>query len=298
MKSYTIHCISTARSPLTHMSGTVGNEAVIAVERVLTDRGERFVPILSGNALRHRAIREPGMLWLIDELGLRGNLSLPQLNFLLHGGNLTESNARENTALIARMKETWPLLRLLGGSLKNQILAGSLDVWRGSLVCEENRHSLSLVDLPEKRLRSAESFVGEYQYTRGDAAKLGEPTTDGHVEDRDSNLMIFAGQCVLKGAIFHHGFVLKHVSELELGALLWSLRLWQDSGGTIGGQAARGHGRLQCNVLAIDGVDQSALCDQYVEFVRDNREGACEWLLDAWGDSSQKKPAKKKAAKK
>lgn len=281
MKSYTIHCLSTALSPITHMSGTVGNEGVVAVERVLTDRGERYVPMLSGNALRHRCVREPGMLWLIEELGLRGELSLPQLNFLLHGGNLTQSTAHENTSRIARMKETWPLLRVLGGTLPNQILAGAMDVWRGSLVCEENRASLS-IDLPDKRLRSAESFVGEYQYTRGDAAKMGEQTTDGHVEDRDSNLMIFSGQCVLKGAVFHHGFVLKHVTELELGALLWSLRVWQDSGGTIGGQSSRGHGRLSCEMLSIDGVDQGEVCFAYVEYVREHKQSAVEWLQEAW----------------
>jgi len=280
MNTYQIQCLSTALSPITHMANTAGNEAMIATEEVTTDRGTRRIPFLSGNALRHRTIREPGMLWLIDAYGLRGRLSLPQLNFLLHGGNLTESNARENTSRIASMKERWPLLRLLGGSLKNQILAGSLDVWRGSLVCEENRASLSFVDLPAQRLRSAESFVTSYQYTRGDARKMGEESTDDITAE--SSLMIYGGQGVQKGAVFHHGYVLKHVSDIELGALLWSLRLWQNAGGTIGGQASRGHGRLQCEVQSIEGMDQDALCAAYLEYAMDQRSAAVEWLEEAW----------------
>jgi len=281
MNTYTIQCISTAISPLTHMSGTAGNVAMIAREPVNTDTGIVWLPFLSGNALRHRCIREPGIMWLIYEYDLAGKLSLPQLNFLLHGGNLTESNAHENTKRIAEMHRTWPLLRLLGASLPNQILAGSLDVWRGTMVCEENRRSLAMVmDMPPERLCSAERFVGEYQYTRSDAGKRAlEKSPDAL--PATTNLMIFSGQCVQRGAVFHHGFVAKHVSEIELGALLWSLRLWQYNGGTIGGQAARGHGRLRCELMA-GTFDQSGMCQQYIEYARGVKDDAIAWLYDAW----------------
>lgn len=284
MKSYIVQCLSEAISPITHMSGTAGNSAVIAREPVVTDRGLVWLPYLSGNALRHRAVREPGMLWLIDQYELRGKLSLEQLNFLLHGGNLTESNAHENTKRIAEMQRTWPLLRLLGGSLPNQILAGSMDAWRGLLVCEENRQTLAALfpGIPRERLFSAERFIGEYQYTRGDAGKLALHAKKEAALDAPTNLMIFSGQCVQRGAMFHHGFVLKHVSEIELGALLWSLRLWQAEGGTIGGGAAKGHGRLQCRIHC-DGIDQDALCRQYIEYAASVKDEAIAWLTGAWG---------------
>ena len=280
----TIECLSETLGPLTHMSGTVGNQAVLAAERVLTRSGERLIPFLSGNAFRHSAVRQPGMLWLIDQYDLEGNLSLAQLNFLLHGGNLTSSTAIENTRRIADMKRTWPLLRLLGGSLPNQILAGSLDVWRGALICEENRASLRRLDLPPARLRPAQSFVGDYQYVRQDAVKSGIATTDAEGDaERQSNLMIMAGQAVQKGAVFHHGFVCKHVLDLELGALFWSLRLWQAAGGTIGGQASRGHGRLKCRVISGSRLNQKKLVDQYVEYAIGIKEEAVAWLNEAWG---------------
>jgi hypothetical protein len=282
LHTYTIHCLSEAMSPLTHMSGTAGNVAMIAREPVATETGIRWLPFLSGNAIRHRAVREPGMLWLIQQYGLVGKLSLPQLNFLLHGGNLTQSSAQENTKRIAEMHRTWPLLRLLGASLPDQILAGSLDVWRGTLVCEENRRCLaSLTDLPAARLLSAERWIGGYQYTRSDAAKRGLASV-GACEAPATNLMIFSGQCVERGANFYHGFVLKHVSDIELGALLWSLRLWQQAGGTIGGQAARGHGRLACTLLTEE-IDQEALCQRYVDYARIAKDDAVAWLEDAWG---------------
>jgi hypothetical protein len=278
-----IHCVSVAQSPITHMSGSIGNESVVAVEKVMTSRGYRMVPFLSGNAIRHRAVREPGMRWLIEQYGLAQKIDLKVLNFLLHGGNLTESTARENTRLIAEMKTAWPLLALIGGSLKNQILSGNLDAWRGRLICEENRQWIP--ELPEQRIHSAEQWIGNFQYTRSDAKKLGiskeleqEPT-----KDEKSNLMIMGGQCVNAGAMFIHGFVIRHATPLETGALLWSLRLWQAAGSTIGGQAAKGHGRLKCELIGISQKQQDKLCEQYVEHAIAQKDAAIAWLGEAWG---------------
>lgn len=264
------------------MSGSIGNESVIAVEKVMTARGYRMVPFLSGNALRHRAIREPGMMWLIEQYGLKERIDLKILNFLLHGGNLTESTARENTRLIAEMKTAWPLLSLLGGSLKNQIIPGTLDVWRGRLVCEENRQWIP--ELPVERVHSSEQWVGTFQYTRSDARKLGISAEEPESEkDQKSNLMIMGGQCVNAGATFVHGFVVRHASELEIGALLWSLRLWQQAGSTIGGQAAKGHGRMDCSLIDFCPDEEQRLCSQYCEHAVEQRDNALSWLEEAWG---------------
>lgn len=297
MKSYIVRCLSEAVSPITHASGTVGNEAVIAREPVYTDRGLMHVPFLSGNAIRHRAVREPGVMWLIDRYGLRGKLSLPQLNFLLHGGNLTQSTASENTCRIADMHRLWPLLRLCGGSLPDQILSGSMDVWRGTMVCEENRKSLqgSMPYLPTGRLLSFERFVGGYQYTRGDGKKTNVARAEP-AEDGPSNLMIYSGSAVNRGALFFHGFVIKHVSELELGALLMSLALWQANGGTIGGNSRLGHGRLSTTLLDShsDGLRRA-----YAEYADSVKDDAVEWLNDAFtpkAELREKRRSKKAVA--
>lgn len=279
-QSTTIHCVSETISPLTHMSGTSGNVAMIAREPIHTDEGVVHVPYLSGNAIRHRCIREPGMRWLIQQYGLQGKLTLEQLNFLLHGGNLTKSNSRENTARIAELHRTWPLLRLLGASLPDQILSGSVDVWRGIMVCRENQPYIDT----DRALRPAESYVGHYQYTRGDARKTGLATKqDGLFPDDDgaSNLMIFSGQCVLRGACFSHGFVVHHATDIELGSLLHALQLWQTDGGTIGGQSSRGHGRLHLRFIA-GGWDQQHVVSAYTDYAMSVKDDAIAWLEDAW----------------
>lgn len=297
MKSYSIQCLSEAVSPITHMSGTAGNEGIVAREPVHTERGVMMVPYLSGNALRHRCVRDPMAMWLINRYDLRGKLSLLQLNFLLHGGNLTMSNAHENTRRIAEMQELWPMLRLLGGSLQDQILSGSLDVWRGTLLCEENRDSLAktLGSVPSQRLLSSERFLSGYQYTRGDAKKSGLCAERDDIQEQ-SNLMIYSGQAVTRGAVFHHGFVLKHCSELELGCLLLSLRLWQSTGGTVGGNARLGHGRLQLSLIDFD--DDESIVQAYVEHVDSVKDRAIEWLNDCFAKAAaakEKKAAKAKA---
>ncbi len=303
-QTYNLLALSEAVSPITHAKGTSGNESLVMRVPVVTPRGVLWVPSLSGNALRHRLVREPGNRWLIGRLELPGKLSRVQLNYCFHGGNLTEGGGREDTRRIADWQRLFPLGRLLGGSLPAQILSGSSLCWPGTLVCEENRTALSAMlphgwELPPETLRPAETFVSDYQYTRGDAAKshvdlMADDDLDG---ESSSNLMIFSGQAVSRGSIFLHGFTLQHVSELELGALLLSLRLWQEAGGTIGGQSARGHGRLQ-TLLHVDGVDEAA---QEAAGAADGApvdaaaEECRDWLAAAFAPRSAKPPKGKKA---
>jgi len=282
-ETYTLHCLSRTVSPTTHMAGSEGNESIVAREAVVTPRGIAKIPFLSGNAIRHRAVREPGWRWLIGEWGLEGKLSLPQLNFLLHGGSLTEGGGKENTKRIADWHRLFPLGKLLGGCLPSQILTGSVHCWRGTLVCEENRQALGDWPIPD-RLRPAEEFVTPYQYTRGDVFKLA--LVDAAAESA-SNQMIFNGQAVCRGAAFVHGFVIRHGSPLELGALLWSLKLWLAGGGTVGGQAARGHGRIALSLANFAG-DVDGLCESYKDHSRTVREEAVAWLAAAFATKAEK----------
>lgn len=300
-KTFQVHAISEVLSPLTHAKGVEGNESLIAREPVVTPAGVRYIPHISGNALRHRACRDPGAWFLVDEWAMAGKLSMAQLNFLFHGGNLTEGGGRENTSRIAQVERLFPLVRLLGGSLPSQILSGSLLAWRGTLVCEENRDRIGrLVPdgwLPPGKLRPAESFVDGYQYTRGDATKTASSALPPMAGDEASNLMIFSGQCVIAGAMFIHGFVLQNASELELGALLLSLRLWQQRGGTVGGQSARGHGRLKTSVRVDPDADEEACISAYVDHVRKSKDEAIAFLNSCFAAPKESKDHKGKKGK-
>ena len=283
-----VHCLSEAISPITHMMGTSGNEAIINRESVLFDGQVRQVPVLSGNAIRHKMIRESGALHLVKICGLEGKLTLDQANYLFNGGNLTESSPTENLAKIADMQELMPLIRLLGGSLRNQVIGGSLIVGRGILICEENREAIEKMlpkefELPETRLRSCEDFIDQYQYTRGDAGKRKDANLILEEEGQGDNLMIYSGQSIIPGSIFYHQFILQNVSELEVGALLNSLYEWDLSGATIGGSARIGHGKLQTYYLIehdeeILSVPQT-LIENYRKHCEANRGEISDWLF-------------------
>jgi hypothetical protein len=287
------------------MTGTEGNESIIAREPILHDGTIRRVPYLSGNALRSCCIRNPGMRWLIDQYGLAGKLPLPQLNFLLHGGALTESTGRENVARIAEMHDAWPLLRVLGGSLPDQILSGSLIAGRGVLVCEENRPTLKALvpdqfELPTTLL-PGETFVRPYQYMTYDAndrdAELVAPASGDKTRGAEDVRMIYAGQSVAAGALFVHDFVIRWARPEDVGALLWSLQLWQANGSTIGGMAAKGHGRLD-TAICVTGIepDQEQLVEAYKSAALKRKDRAVTWLAAAFKEKEkkEKKPGRQK----
>jgi hypothetical protein len=308
IKTCKIHCLSVALSPITHMMGTSGNESVINREPVLYNNDIHYVPVISGNALRHKMVREPGALHLVKICELDGKLNLDQANFLFNGGTLSESSPAENIARIAEMQELLPLIRLLGGSLRNQVICGSLLALRGVLVCEENRATLRKLlpadcTLPDERLRSAEDFIGKFQYTRGDAQKRNDAgrILDGTPADK-TQLMIYSGQDVIPGAVFYHGFILQNVSELEIGALLNSLYEWDTMGATIGGSARIGHGKLQTSLwmesgddLTGDGLIPGNLVELYRNYTYIERARIADWLNDAFASKSAAKKAAKKA---
>lgn len=291
MSGFQVLVLAEAASEITHMSGSEGNESLVSRQRIMTDRGVVGVPFISGNSLRHRLVREPGWRYLIDRLGLSGRMSLRQLNFTFHGGSLTESTATENTRRIAEWQTLFPLGRLLGGCLPNQMLGGSLLPSHGMLVCEENRSVLQAYlppdwEFPSLPLRLAETFVSGYQYVRNDAARTAPDllrvetaSEESGAKPSKSNQMIFSGQSVMPGATFLISFVIQHATELELGALLLALKHWQQDGGTVGGQGARGHGKLAAKAHVI-GSDKhpGELVAAYESHVEANRAECVRWL--------------------
>lgn len=289
IKNFSLHCLSESISPMTHMMGTAGNEAIINREKVYSKGRIRDVPVLSGNAIRHRIIREPGALHLIKACGLMGKLTIDQANYLLNGGSLTESSTSENISKIAEMQELLPLVRLLGGSLRNQVVGGSMLVRRGVLVCEENCDAIRKqlpenIALPESALRSCEDFVSEFQYTRGDARRRHDSAQIMEIPmsvatDEKTNLMIYSGQKIVPGALWYHGFVLQNVSHLEVGALLNAIQYWESLGATLGGSARIGHGRLKMEIYFEDeDINPAALVSAYLQHVEENKGRIGTWL--------------------
>lgn len=307
IKSYKIYALSETLSPLTHMMGVSGNESIINREKVLYNGQLHDIPAISGNALRHSLVREPGAMLLCKLTGMYGNLTIDQANFLFYGGSLTDSSTTENLKRIASMQTLMPLMRLLGGSLRNQVVSGALLVGRGALVCEENRDTLAKL-LPESlrpdssTLRSYEDFVSNWQYTRGDASRKPDVLAETEEAPEKSNLMIYAGQHVIPGALFAHTFILQNITRLELGALFASFEEWRDSGSAIGGSSRIGHGQINTAFTIGEPsgdfygqeLNPQALAAEYRQHTIDNSAEIAEWLNSAF---PEKKPAKKTSKK-
>lgn len=296
-KTHKIHMLLETLSPLTHMMGTNGNEALINREAVIYKDEIRHLPVISGNAIRHKLIREPGAMFVIGACNLAGKMNIDQLNYLFNGGSLVESSVSCNIRKIADMQTILPLYRMLGGCLKNQVVAGSLNVHRGMLICRENSERISSI-IPEDcaidgAIFPSEHFIDQYQYTRGDAKKLKDIDYFAAVDElstgeekEKSNLMIFNGQTIVAGSMFYLGFVLNNVSDLELGALFHSLSRWN---GFIGGQGSRGHGRCKISLIASDGLDVAPLIAAYKEHIMSKKEEIKAWLSDAFPSKKSKK---------
>lgn len=296
-KTHKIHLLLETLSPLTHMMRTNGNEALINREAVIYKDEIRHLPVISGNAIRHKLVREPGANFVIGACNLAGKMNIDQLNYLFNGGSLVESSVSCNIRKIADMQTILPLYRLLGGCLKNQVVAGSLNVHRGMLICRENAERISSILPDDCKIDSAifpaERFIDQYQYTRGDAKKMKDIDFFAAVDELNtgeekgtSNLMIFNGQTIVAGSMFYLGFVLNNVSDLELGALFHSLTRWN---GFLGGQGSRGHGRCKISLITTDELDMVAMATAYKEHVMGKKEEINAWLAETFPSKRTKK---------
>lgn len=280
----TVFAMSRTLSPITHQRGTVGNESVLNDEPVRTPYGVRRVPMLSGNALRNRMVRGPAAHFLIREWGLHGQLTKDELNLLFHGGLTRVGGMGVSLGKMAKVRQLFPMLRLLGACLPEDITAGNLSAHRAILVCRENAPRIKALapegwcDSSVDALAPAATFVGRWQYVRGEAQKSEasyQPSDsaeiDADAKRQGSQMMPFSGTCVLAGAEFIHGFVLLDADEVSVGCLLHSIDSWQAAGGVVGGQGSRGHGMLETSIL-LPGFNQAECIAAYVDHVRQSKK--------------------------
>ena len=300
MKTYKINILATALTKITHMMGSKGNESLINRESILYNNKIVQVPFLSGNAIRHKMIREPGALDLITQCNLKGKLSIEQVNFMMNGGSLTESSVSCNINKIYVMQQILPLYRLLGGSLKNQVLRGSLNVSFGFLFCKENQERIAkLLDdneiIEKYQLKNFEHFISNFQYTRASAKTIaGIPECVKDNEEDNDNLMIYNGQYLIPGSMFLIQFHLINCSDIELGALLNALQCYYNSGCIIGGMGRIGHGSI--NIEFID--DDYNYSDLIAEYRNHNEKNST--VIENWFNETfpfVKKEVKEKTKK-
>lgn len=290
-KNYRIVGMLKALTPITHASGTQGNESVIAREQVVLPNGRvARVPKISGNAMRHCMLREPAAAYLIERYRWDGKLDADRQQFLLNGGaNCSGGGGAENTGLVVAAYTAIPMVRMLGGTLPSQIIGGSAKVSPGILVCRENQSRLEAMApdgwWPDDigTLRPAEDFLSQYQYVRADATDGGrDMVTTDETRYGTGRKMIFGGQSIAPGATFMLDMFFERARDIEIGAVLHAIHLWQAVGGILGGMSAKGHGRMQLSyhLCGDDVAPIETLMAAYVDTVMDREESANR-LMDA-----------------
>lgn len=275
-----IVALSQSLSPITHQLGTVGNESIVNTEDVATPLGIRKVPVLSGNAIRHRVVRAPAADAFVEAADMSGKLSRDQLNVLYHGGLKREKNKKPSLKRIADFQRLFPVFDLLGACLPEAIVSGRMNVWRAILCCRENASRIAALtgEKFDSEMPPASHYVSRWQYVRGKLDhREANAATDDFDED-DSKMMPFAGTCVVSGAWWMHGFDIPN-EPLLIGCLLDSIDRWTADGGTIGGQSSRGHGRLALSLVSDGGIDADAYVAEYREHLSANVDEARELLL-------------------
>jgi len=246
-----------------------GNKQLLRKEKIRVLDGNTFenVPFVAGNSIRghlRRLLAED----LVQRLGY--TVTDERLYHLLRAGGVLEKDGKAeiDVNLRRKIRNTFPLIDLLGGSTGNQMFEGTVNIHHLTLICKENNYR----NKTESDI-SWREFVSEMHQTR----MHDEPDNTGvdvdfgfdfDAEDNkesdgiDSQQMIYHFGVLIPGAQFEHSVKFESfTTDLARSCLLHGLRLWQDEG-VIGGMSAAGLGRID-----ITFEPDLSEADRYTEYV-------------------------------
>jgi hypothetical protein len=235
------------------------------------------VPSISGNALRHCLIREPGANRLIQSLGIEPytdrageHLGLGITRFLYGGGQLAAKAKAPSASDIyeAQIRSAYPIVDAVGGSTDSWLMTESACKVAGWVVCEEN-------NVATQAIAGVESQVSIFDY-------LSEETktrTGIGGKDKESGQMIFSYETLAAGLPLIVEILFNPFTQpLTIGAVWQAVHDWADEGGIVGSRSQIGHSRFAMEVLQGSYELQGKAYLDYLEAERDSlRPG----LLDA-----------------
>mgnify|MGYP007007270461 FL=1 len=164
------------------------------------------------------------------------------------------------------------------------------DLFRSALAVSEARKTLLAPE--EAELEDEEEDSGEASDQQPDG---GGKKKSGKKPKESSGQMIFSGRSVIPGAWFaFESFMIRQTEPAQVGAWLWSLRLWAAQKCRVGGQSSRGHGRFEPFILAGPSeAEQDELVAEYHRAVDERADDARRWIEEVFGP----RPAKAKKGK-
>ena len=228
------------------------------------------IPCHSGNDIRHR-LRYAAMIHLFTKLGLGPDTELPNgvKALLENGGNIAKGISAPSTAyaLTQTIRKSYPSLGLLGGCVDGFILGDS------------NLESVAAWWFGREYNDALEHIFG-VSAAHSVIEMLDDWTLHRHSSPRHTTSpMPYAFETVQAGAKLFVSFQLSPwISDtdtdafLEYGAFWSALQTYEKIDATIGGQIAKGFGKIQLDVLQ---ADTDALIDashKYEAYLEENRE--------------------------
>jgi hypothetical protein len=218
------------------------------------------VPHFQANSLRNRLVRHAGRIHLEQQLDL--HRSFPGKGFapagvdalFACGGNIAANASPPSNAfaLAQQVRFLWPLLDLLGGVLDSFDLGESRLKLSANIVCREN--AAALAGTPFATLPAAEDSVFDYldmstHVRSAHESAWGNPLLAG--DDKQRGQMITSFEALAAGVrIAVTCTLLPQTRDLTAGALFAALETFRDCTPWIGGQSARGYGRVEVEFLA------------------------------------------------
>lgn len=251
--------IMTALTSISHNGGqSFGISTKLRREKyLLPDGSVEEIPVLSGNGLRGN-LRDRGMAHMCRILGygiqsnLNGELqniqglSKEAFYFLFSGGNLSAGKGLD-ISLARKICELIPLVGVLGGAVKSQLMPGKLKMGKAIPICVETIHLLPERFRPSNP-QSIWDLTQEEFYTRKDDEKNEQLRTlitqksenylipqSVHAKDSKSvpstavveknapQQMMYFVETLIAGTNFYWKIVLDDPTELEFEAFLTML---------------------------------------------------------------------------
>lgn len=216
------------------------------------------VAVYSGNAWRGQ-LRDEIASYMLDALG-RPELELAAFHLLyaggsIHGTQVTRLDQARN------LRAAIPAIALLGGGVGNQVLPGKLRVSNFYPWCAEAPPSRwpNTADMPPRQALSFRQLTTEKSFSRKDDAKderynhhlhaLPEPGERS--SDEAAQQMRMTVELLVAGTHLTGHLDVLDVSDVELGCLVSGIHRWSQSP-HIGGQANRGHGEADLEMIWVD----------------------------------------------
>lgn len=220
----------------------VDTEAVDAENMTMLESSVA-VPVHSGNDIRHD-IRYAGMVHLFATLGLDLTTELPTSVKALfeNGGNIAKGKSAPTTAyaLSQEIREKYPILGLMGGCVD------------GFMLGDSNLQAVSAFWAGREFNAALKSLFG-ITVSHSVTDMLDSWTLHRHVGRYDGSPMPYSFETVAAGAELYVNFQLSPWTPLlEQGAFWAALQTFIDIDGHIGGQAAKGFGKVRVDFLQAD----------------------------------------------